>query len=291
MIDDITGQDDNVQILSFDEAMKLDEEMQQAKEKLSPEEVPWFGGMVNIYDKDSGELLVSKRPNIVTLRGRLFALERLYNDVASQSNTTALDGNNPFQAGSYRTNLDREIIFFTVGSGGANSGDWFNTKAPNFNSTALYNQIAFRRVPEAIYGTGTGTDLTTQEREFYFLPRKIGSEIHFFGKRFNEQKSNFLIDVTNNKVYKKLTLEISNKDCRIIGNDEDRINELGLIIASKNKGGITVPYTLNGGRLPIPSSSNQANLDLDWELYSHLTFKTEAIYGTKSLLIEYYTYA
>jgi hypothetical protein len=282
---------EDIRILSFEEATELHESMEMAKEKLSPEEVPWFGGMVNIYDKDTGEILVSKRPNIVTLRGRLFALERLYNHGATQGNTSALDGNNPFQNGSYRSNLDREIVFFTVGSGGANAGDWFNTKAPTFNSTALYNQIAFRRVPEAIYGTSTGNDLTPAEREFYFLPRKIGNEIHFFGKRFNEQLSNFLIDTTNNKVYKKLTLEISNKDCRIIGNDEDRINELGLIIASKNKGGITVPYTQNGGRLPIPSSANQTNLDLDWELYSHLTFKTEAIYGTKSLLIEYYTYA
>ena len=279
----------NVQILSFDEAMSFEEAMEASRQKLPPDQQPFFGGMVDVYDAESGELLISKRPNIVTLRGRLFALERLYNHEASQTTISSLDGTNPFQTGSYRTNKEREIVFFTVGSGGANAGDWFNTKAPNFNSTSLYNQIAFRRVPAAIYGTNSGNDLTAEERAMYYLPRKVGNEIHFFGKRFNDFSSNYFLDTINNKVYKKLTLEISNKDCRIIGNDEDRINELGLVIASKSKNGITVPPT--GGRLPVPSSANQGNLDLDWDLYSHLTFKTEAIYGTKSLLIEYFTYA
>lgn len=253
-----------------------------------------------VRDGESGEIKDISE-NLITLRGRAFALEKLFgeeihpsNIVIESVNPFALPGNtainipswitNPDPAKDYVMDLGRQICLFSVGNGSTEINDWFNPLPPSPEDTGLANIIPFRRVP-AVAGSGSLVPDSSQwdqtDKESYFNPKLVnvsGTDyFDFYAKRFSEIEPRLYIDISANRVYRKLELSISPHDCRVAGQNRDMINELSLIIARQDR--------------LAAAMDDPENTDLLEEIYSRVTFRTEAIYGNKSLLIEYYTYA
>ena len=218
-------------------------------------------GKVKFLD-DEGNLLFEK-DNLIVLRGRVFALEKMFND----------DNNE----GSYDKNLNREIVMFKIGTGGAPENNPFQPYTPEFSDLDIAQPIPFRVVD----GNDADTTLTAEEENVYY-DAKINSVdstlTEYYGKRFDQQDPIWEIDLANNEVYKKMIMKVDTKDFRTVptGNPdqpftrEANINELGLYFAFFN---------------------DTTNKMEDVELFSRLTFSTEPLSNlSKSITIEYYIF-
>jgi hypothetical protein len=210
-----------------------------------------------IRDAITNEILLEDWPNLIVLRGRTYALEKLFADPIGAS------GTNP----AYVNNLNRKIALFSIGDGGAPSADPFNPTPPEPLDQALGNRIPFRTVDSR----DAATNLSVPEQSMYY--QSVVTNLNdgapytltkYYAKTFDVADPEWGLDTANNEVYKKIVLRISDKDARNLG-----VNEIMLMIAEW-------------------TGSTYADI----EAYSIITFPTESLLDpTKQLIIEYYVYS
>jgi hypothetical protein len=215
-------------------------------------------GKVVFKDKDGNVIL--ERDNEIVLRGRTFALEKLFEAVITGS--------------PYEQNLDRKVSMFKIGSGGAPESNPFEPYEPNYDDMGLTTPQPFLTVdpnkmsdPEKASNPSIVTELSPEQELKYYLPvvDSLDPQVtHYYGKTFESQEWGF--DQANNEVFRKLTLLISDLDVRDLN-----INELSLMIAHYDD---------------LNNSFQQV------EAFSRICFPTENFSNlSKSVTVEYYIYA
>lgn len=231
--------------------------------------VTFFKGHVVVVDDISGETILEK-DNLVVLRGRTFALEKMF---AIDNN---IDGYN-------KTNLaNKKICLWKVGRGGCVSGEPFNVLAVEPNARALGDEIPFR-----VHENGTKPD---EFKGVYYNP--VQSEVvdasgknytYYYAKSFDKME---WVKNTNeygqmDEIALKLTLKITEDDFRtVLKYDENDnpmwerdtfINEIALCIANYNE-----------------AADRMDNI----EIATKLTFESEPYFNNlKEATIYYYVYA
>jgi hypothetical protein len=253
---------DNIKHITFQDAMDLarDERVNMSVRGKGPGLV----GDVTMIDKLTGRVCFRKRTNLIVLRGRTFALEKLFDD------TIDTNGAN----GYVQADLDRKIIAFGVGKGGAPEADPFSPYAVVPTGQALAQQIPFRSHDTAEETSGNPL-LYIPESEIgnYGDGRLIsGTEFEYYLKHFESRDPVWVFDETANTVYKQITLSVTHDDCRTA--TTNMINELALFIGSIGA------EDANGGVTFVNA-----------EMFSRITFPTEYISGNKALEIVYNVYA
>lgn len=213
-------------------------------------------GRVVARDGSTGEALF-ERDNIIVLRGRVFALEKMFEDAVPPGTS---------QGGyAYARNLSRTVCLFCVGSGGAPASDPFSPYAPAFSDVAMTTPEPFRVVDPA--DPAGFPPLTAAEQLVYYSPVTDGAGVtRYYSKRFEELDPEWVVDTSGNEAYKKLVLRVGELDCR-----GRTVSELGLQVAAYD------------------AASNEMS---DVELLSRLTFPTESLADpAKVIVVEYYVYA
>ena len=203
-----------------------------------------LAGVVEFVNPETGKTLLV-RHNLVVQRGRTFALEKMYGvDAPTGANYTA--------------DLSRTIMLFSVGTGGCPANDPFSPIPVQPTDVELSSKVPLRIVDPA----NSLTNIKPEDVPFYPIYETIGGKKHYKYKKFNESDAQFVVNKSENKIYRRLPIYISELDCR-----DQKINELAL-------------YFCN---------SDHKNV----EMYSRLTFDTESMSSVvnKGLLIYYYTYA
>ena len=285
------------------------------------------GGMIRVLSAKTGKVLVGFKPNIVTQRGRLFALEKIYNkgitlktygsqainaDIIGNTEkftTDTLVSSNPiFSGNDPYTNienpilsLDRSIFSFCIGNGGTPTGEPFTPIKPTPRDIQLAKTIPFLEVLNPLTTpsiSSTGQTFTSEHIKKYVKRANSQTNSHlYYAKRI--ESARYAINTTTNDIYRKLEMYIDSYECRA-----KFINELGLLIAQVpryatsdilDKSGY---YDLShydetynyGGDLTSPYNGtfHQAN---NFALYSRVTFPSIPLQDDDSLKIEYYTYA
>jgi hypothetical protein len=233
---------------------------------------PWVAGYVTLRD-ETGRVVFQNRPNLIVLRGRTFALERIFNSPI---------GINGVNSGlvPYISDVNRQVIAFGVGSGGAPAGDPFAPYAPpptGSAGVALSQAVPFRLHDTSQAGGGNALN--------YIAPLDIvdyatgvpvtgqPTQTLYYMKRFDVLDPAWYFNETANTVYKAVMTTISENDCRT-GTTSNQINELCLYF----------------GRLGT-LDANGANTVVSPEMFSRITFPTEYFSGTKALTFEYRIYA
>jgi len=223
---------------------------------------PTMRGRV-VFKDDMGNILLEK-DNLIVLRGRVYALEKLFADFNTNDN--------------YAKNLNRIISLFKCGEGGTPEDKPFQPYVPVFSDLDLAKEIPFRIVD----ANDPTTFLSTEEKQLYYDGRVSALDSNlteYFCKRFDNVDPEWHIDSVNNEVYKKIILRISTLDFRTVptGDPEQpygrdaKINELSLCLAYYNQ---------------------VANVMEDIELFSRICFDTESLSNlTKQITVEYYIYA
>ena len=223
-------------------------------------------GRVEIVDNETGEVVL-KKSNLVVLRGRTFALEKMF------------DVPNTLDLGYNVQNLaEKKICLFKLGNGGADPTNPFTLLAGVVtpNSRALANEIPF-----------IISDPLNDKPEKYFdlkpLDDGTGNSA-YYAKTFEEMEY-YVNSDTLDEVGVKLTLAIEPKDfCTTASQDENGyvvykrstyINELGLCIGN-----------------PTYDDTGKMTGVNNIELVTHLTFSSEPYFTEmKSSTIYYYLYA
>jgi hypothetical protein len=249
-------------------------------------------GMVEIVDDSTGEVVLRKH-NIILLRGRTFALEKMFGgftagDNANLAYPTDKDGVHPYNVDNFST---KEIALFTCGNGGCVENRPFdiNSEIIKPNRYDLVNAVPFR-----IYD-----GVNSLASEGYYNVKPIagqfdndGNQMYgYFSKKYYSKEwvtklpdESFLID--NDEVAIKLTLKLTEDDFKTQLDFNDNgtvvykrgtfINELGLQIANPITNSATGIY------------GNMENI----ELCTYFNFESEAYYNSsKSSTINYYIYA
>ena len=169
---------------------------------------------IRMVDKNSGKILINRRENIVTHRGRTFALEKLYEDVNDSSDY-------PIK------NHQRIINLFSVGSGGCQVGSPFDPILPTPLDTNLTTPIPFKET-----SAGNAVDIDLAKYPVAPTVSVLSGKDLYYHKRFKILDPEWLISRNTNTVYKKLELLIDMDDCRTSINNDDTINELGLYFST-----------------------------------------------------------
>lgn len=230
-----------MKILNFKESLhSITDILRINKENITPNK-----NYIRILDKNTGRVLINRRENIITHRGRTFALEKLYKDVNDSTDY-------PIK------NYDRKINLFSVGDGGCPVGDPFSPIIPSPLDLELANKVPFITIPVGIDPVDIYPDIVMSN--YPTVPEVVSGNNIYYYKRFNILEPEWFIDRATNTVYKKVELILNIEDCR-----NEYINELSLFFS-------TDTFT-------------------DIEMYSRVTFPTEAITGSKLLVVEYYTFA
>jgi len=212
-------------------------------------------GVVDIINPVTGKVILRKKQNLIVLRGRTFALEKLFDDTITTTNVP-----------SYQTNLNRKICLFGVGTGGAPMADPFAPIPPVPLNEALSERAPFRTTCPGGSDPAFPTALDAGEELIYYDMVVDGIYEHYYGKRFEYLDPEWGVFPGDNEIYKKIVLRVNDKDAR-----GKHINELMLYIAGYDSG---------------------ANEMVDIEAFSHITFPTESLLDlTKQLLVEYYIYS
>jgi hypothetical protein len=257
--------DDN---LSFDstEEVSFDDVLELIKD---PEINLGLSGAISSMTDNTGRVCFKDRCNLIVLRGRTFSLEKLFN--------TTIDSNGVNSgAVPYISDLNRQILGFGVGYGGAPSGDPFSPYSvpPTGDSgVALTQPIPFRLHDTSQSASGNGLlYVPSNEITNYGDLRSVsGSQYHYYMKLFDSPPV-WVFNAAANTVYKQILLSISVNDCRTtVGH---QINELCLYFG-RNSG----HDVYNGNVITHP------------EMFSKITFPTENISGSKTLSIVYNIYA
>ncbi len=217
------------------------------------------------FRNEFGELLL-KRKNLVLLRGRTFALEKIFNQYL-KSTPPAYNAETGTEVSP---KADRKVCLFSIGIGGC--GNTFgSTYPPVFNNLDLANKIPFRYVP-------TGTPLSGADASKYF-GKVVGSSHDAYYYKVFENNPIFTwggLSGLEDEVYISMSLKISIYDVReyFIANgglQTARVNELGLYF----------------GYQASPSSDYS-----EVEMFSRLTFENEPLISdTRELNILYRIYS
>ena len=222
-------------------------------------------GHLVIVDNETGKVVVDK-DNLVLMRGRTFALEKLFSTVSD------------FNPSYNKTNLDqKKICLFKVGKGGCVEGEPFTVKETiNPLDTDLYSPVPFRILP-------TGSDPLPNYADLKNYEANDGNTYNaYYCKRFDDI-SWVYNETSNDEVAIRLTLNITEDDLKtVIIKDENNltgytrstfINELGLCIANIN-----------------PATNEIVNGTI--ELVTKICFSSEPYFNPlKSSTLYYYIYA
>jgi hypothetical protein len=227
-----------------------------------------FVGIATMKEKDfvnniTGRTLFKHRHNLIVLRGRTFALEKLFDDPIGSNG-----------GGSYISDLNRKIIGFRVGKAGTPAGDPFAPIAPSPLDLNLGERVPFRLHDTDSIGEGDPrTFIPPEEISNYGDPTIVDpAKTLYYMKHFDNRDPEWVWDDTTNEVYKKIMLSITNNDCRT--EVANRIDELSLITARYN--GLDI---------------HGASIFVNPEIFSRITFPSEFLSGDKGLEIEYRIYA
>jgi hypothetical protein len=208
-----------------------------------------------VIAKDKDGNILFKVENLVVQRGRLFTLEKIFDDPLTEGEIINL------KQLTYKSNINREIVFFKVGKGGTVNGPFIPIE-PTASDTNLTDSIPFRTLED--------DDLDELERPNYCLKETTEeNEVtinKYYGKRFEITDSVWDVDLVNNLISKKITMLVDQVDCR-----DAEINELGLFFAEIGEGGLIIDNTA--------------------EMFSKITFASEIMDGLKTLEFIYTIYA
>lgn len=228
-------------------------------------------GRVQIVDDETGEVILDKN-NLIVLRGRVFALEKIFGIP------------NTLEMGFQTANLNsKTVCLFKVGKGGTVEGQPFNVipTIPS-DSRALGQEIPFRlEIPGDTSLHGKYFD-----RQPY--PHGQSETMAFFAKKFDNVQwgkniPEGLYQEDQDEVYVKLTLKIERGDFATVQKENDNgaieyhrstfMNEIGLFIANHIRNDVTERME-------------------DIEMFSRLTFESEPFFNnSKTLTIYYFIYA
>jgi hypothetical protein len=241
-----------------------------------------LSGLVTMFD-EGGRLIFSKRPNVIVLGGRTFALELLFGSNIGSSGRTA-------SPGAYVSDGARTVIAFGVGNGGAPGGSPFTPYAPPPNAYAdpagvqLASPIPFRFHDTSQSGSGDPTLFIPSGEQANYggatpVPGGTVTQFHYYIKRFDVLDPVWYYSEADNTVYKSVALSVTAYDCRtaVLSGSPNQVNELCLyhskITGSDGHGS--------------PGGEVFANT----EMFSRITFPTEFLSVGKALQIEYRIYA
>ncbi|ALN97997.1 hypothetical protein Bp8pS_318 [Bacillus phage vB_BpuM-BpSp] len=241
-------------VINFEDAMNIAEEIDQKQSRKG------LRGRVNVYD-DLGNLILQK-DNLIVMRGRTFALEKLFN--------SPIDA----EESGYKVNMNRTISLFKIGSGGADLASTpFQPFTPVYSDEDLSQPVPFvvqdpkkNEDPEKENNPSIVEALSEEQSKKYYIPNvKEDGTTEFYGKVFESQPQ-WVFNKETNEVYKKITLKVNIDEARGF-----YINELGLVIAEYDE---------------------ENNTFDDSELFSRITFDSESLTSlTKTLLFEYLIFA
>lgn len=222
-------------------------------------------GRLMIVDNQTGETTVDKE-NLVLMRGRTFALEKIFSSISTFNNTYN------------QTNFaNKKICLFKVGTGGCVTGEPFTVKETiNPLDTDLYEPMPFKILPAGSDPDPMYADLRQYEANDH------NAYNAYYAKKFDNIEWIYN-STSNDEVAIKLTLSITEDDFKTqVKIDENNmtsfirrtyLNELGLCIANVN------PTTgeITGGTI---------------ELATKICFSSEPYYNPlKSSTLYYYIYA
>jgi hypothetical protein len=241
-------------------------------EKLSATRHGGLAGMVTMRD-DKGRLIFQKRPNLIVLRGRTFALEMLFDNMIGSSGVTG-------GAVPYISDNARNIMAFGVGSGGASGSSPFTPDAPPPTGQAgveLVTPIPFRFHDSSQSASGDPTLFIPGGEIANYggavqVPGGSSTQVYYYLKNFAVSPPAWYFSESANTVYKAVELTISGNDCETPGGNQ--VNELCLYFS----------------RLGTPDA-NGACTFLNPEMFSRITFPTEYFTIGKGLNVEYRIYA
>ncbi len=213
-----------------------------------------------IIKTPQGKVLLVKN-NLIVLRGRTLALEKLFD--------LDLDGEFP---PDYIINRARKICLFKVGTGGTLPDDPFNPIVVQYGERDLASPAPFRTLVPSL-----GDVFIPDEAERYFGENITsggpdGDVLDYYLKRINistEFEPEWEFDQATNTVAVKMVLKLDDNDTK-----DMLINELGLFAAEVGVDAGTGVVTFN-----------------DPEMVSRITFDTESMSGNKEILIDYYIFA
>jgi hypothetical protein len=214
-------------------------------------------GIVVIKDPE-GKVLFRKK-NLVVLRGRVFALEKVFNFPIDPELASFQEVPN------YKENLNRQICLFGIGTGGASGNTVFEPITTDAHNEELYDPAPFRT-----FSTGGIDGLSEYEISNSIYTREVLDEdlnlTHYYLKRINTNNGfvpEWNFDYVTNMSSIKNTLEIESHDF------VDRvINEFGLYIAELDTGVFS-----------------------DIELFSHVTIPSQPLQMLNNFIIEYYLFS
>jgi hypothetical protein len=247
--------------LSFQEDSVLGSDSNKINAVKAAREQGGLAGLVVLRNPLTGEELLRKW-NLITLRGRVLALELLFNDPVPLGTS---QGSVNYVTGAQ--SLTRSIIMFSIGSGGAPAADPFNPVVPAYSDMALATPEAFRKTDTTNATTlAQFPALTPAEQMVYYNAVTSGTITQYYSKRFDVLQPAWTVDTVNNEAYKKIILRIGDLDAR-----GKTINELALQVANYNSG---------------------TNAMSGIEQFTRITFASESLVNpSKQLLVEYYIYA
>ena len=261
-----------VKIITFEDAMDMArDEAINASVRDGMGDGAGMIGIVSMKD-NTGRVVFEKRHNIIVLRGRTFALERLFSDTIGNQGVTG--GAKP-----YVSDLNRKVIAFGVGKGGAPASSPFEPYAPpptGTNGVQLAQRIPFRLHDTAMASSGDPLQYVPSGEigNYGGAEQVVGSttKYEYFLKHFDQRDPEWVFDEAANTVYKKIMLSITEDDCRTA--TSNWINELCLYFARQDANDVR-----GGAGFTNP------------EMFSRITFPTEYLSANKSLSIEYRVFA
>jgi hypothetical protein len=248
---------DNIKTMMFREGAPL-HDWNKRRQITAARTKGGVAGRVVIRNPKTGEVVLDKW-NTIVLRGRVFAIEKLFGDVVPNG---TLQG-----ATVYKQNLSRVLVAFGIGTGGTPIGNPFSPTPPSFSDMDLAAPAPFRKYVSndlANYPALTPAEMLLYSDSRTTVAAGVTTTTYY--KKQFESVPVWSIDTVGNEVYKKLILRIDELDARSMN-----INELALYMGHYD---------------PV------MNTMADLEIFSRITFPTENLNDpSKQLLIEYYIYA
>lgn len=294
-------ENNNIKTLEFQDTLSADKQEKIITDGTSKprRRGPVFETDIEIYEKDLSKsvlgedlftneygVLKQKTTNELVLPGALFVAEKLINSASpikprtiNQDLGVSTVESDPGFTGKRRENV---ICLFGVGTGGA--GTNFDTVVPvKYSERILQGMIPMRRVP-------TSTDLSSAERNKYFLRKTNGGFYEYFLKKFEidptihcvyDEAGNPSVppnfdEVNPGKIintYMQFNIKISKDDVREYfktaggGISKARINTLGLFIGypvsehgRTEYKGVQLFSKLNFNNEPLDNESKELNI-------------------------------
>lgn len=165
------------------------------------------GGIYRFVDPVTRNPMSDFFKNKVVYRGRLFNMERLYNEVL------------PTNTETFIANLDRKIKLFSLGSGGTNTND------PSSPNTVGARDYTLKK-PEPFFSIPETESLSSELANKYRGEVLSGGYKGYYHKQF-ESDPTWFINPAENVIYKRHDLLIDTRDVRDKG-----VNEISLSICT-----------------------------------------------------------